>query len=51
MNPQLKKGALELCVRARLRDRDCYGYDLTEQISKEIKTNRSGIFYSDLREL
>ena len=30
MNPQFKKGALELCVLSKLVSTDCYGYELTE---------------------
>ena len=36
MNAQFKKGALELCVLSKLVDNDCYGYELTEAISKEM---------------
>lgn len=36
MNAQFKKGALELCVLARLRDTDRYGYELTEEISGKM---------------
>lgn len=35
MNAQFKKGALELCVLSQLALRDQYGYELTENISKE----------------
>ena len=37
MNAQFKKGALELCVLSQLALRDQYGYELTENISKEVK--------------
>ena len=37
MNAQFKKGALELCVLSQLALRDQYGYELTENISKEMK--------------
>ena len=36
MNAQFKKGALELCVLAQLKDADRYGYQLTDAISKEM---------------
>ena len=36
MNAQFKKGALELCVLSQLALRDQYGYELTENISKEM---------------
>ena len=35
MNAQFKKGALELCVLSQLALRDQYGYELTENISKD----------------
>ena len=36
MNPQLKKGALEMCVLAQLQKADRYGYELTDAISGEM---------------
>ena len=36
MNPQLKRGTLELCVLALLSDRDCYGYEFVNAISESI---------------
>lgn len=33
MNPQLKRGALELCVLSIVRSSDCYGYELVNKIS------------------
>lgn len=30
MNPQLKKGVLELCVLSQLTKEDKYGYELTD---------------------
>ena len=38
MNAQFKKGALELCVLSQLALRDQYGYELTENISKEMRS-------------
>ena len=32
MNTQYKKGVLELCVLALLRQRDCYGYEISRRI-------------------
>lgn len=43
MNAQFKKGALELCVLSQLALRDQYGYELTENISKEMKKEKQGI--------
>ena len=50
MNAQFKKGAMELCVLAELRDADRYGYELTETISKEVDT-ATGTLYLVLKRL
>jgi len=50
MNPQFKKGVLDLCVLAALRHRDTYGYELAEQISKSIEI-AEGTLYPLLRKL
>lgn len=36
MNIQFKKGVLELCVLSMLTKKDCYGYELVNEISKNI---------------
>ena len=50
MNAQFKKGALELCVLSQLALRDQYGYELTENISKEMKL-AAGTLYLILKEV
>jgi PadR family transcriptional regulator PadR len=50
MNPQFKKGVLDLCVLAALRHRDTYGYELAEQISQSIEI-AEGTLYPLLRKL
>lgn len=50
MNPQFKKGVLDLCVLAALRHHDTYGYELAEQISKSIEI-AEGTLYPLLRKL
>lgn len=50
MNPQFKKGALELCVLSKLTSMDCYGYELTEAISKEMAI-ATGTLYLVLKRL
>lgn len=50
MNIQLKKGVLELCVLSVLKDRDCYGYELVNEISKNIEIS-DGTIYPILRRL
>lgn len=50
MNTQLKKGILELCVLAVLDKKDCYGYELVNEISKDIEIS-DGTIYPILRRL
>ncbi|MGX7419096.1 PadR family transcriptional regulator [Carnobacterium gallinarum] len=44
MNPQFKKGVLEICVLVILEKKDCYGYELIEKISKHIKISEGTIY-------
>lgn len=50
MNIQFKKGVLELCVLAILDEKDCYGYELVNEISKNILISE-GTMYPLLRRL
>ena len=50
MNPQLKKGVLELCVLSQLTKEDKYGYELTDAISGEYD-NAAGPLYLFLTRL
>ena len=50
MNIQFKKGVLELCVLAMLDEKDCYGYELVNEISKDISISE-GTIYPLLRRL
>lgn len=50
MNSQYKKGVLELCVLSLLYQRDCYGYDVSEYLSRHIEI-ASGTVYPILRKL
>lgn len=50
MNAQYKKGVLELCVMALLAKQDCYGYDVSEILSKHIDIS-DGTVYPILRKL
>ena len=50
MNPQYKKGVIELCVLSMLYRRDCYGYEVSESISKHIDI-ADGTVYPILRKL
>lgn len=44
MNIQFKKGVLELCVLSMLFKKDCYGYELVNQISKNISIAEGTIY-------
>ncbi len=44
MNIQFKKGVLELCVLSMLVKRDCYGYELVSEISKNILISEGTIY-------
>ena len=50
MNTQYKKGVLELCVLALLSERDRYGYEVSEQLSRSIEI-ADGTVYPILRKL
>ena len=44
MNAQLKKGVLELVVLESVRQRDMYGYELVEEVSRVIDVNEGTIY-------
>ncbi len=44
MNPQFKKGVIELCVLAQLTKRDQYGYELTATVSKEMEVATATLY-------
>ena len=50
MNPQYKKGVLELCVLSLLRKQDRYGYEISDYLSKHIDI-ADGTVYPLLRKL
>lgn len=50
MNPQFHKGIVELCVLALVAERDRYGYELVEEISRRIEISE-GTIYPILRRL
>lgn len=50
VNIQYKKGVLELCVLSLLARRDCYGYEISEYLSKHIDIS-DGTVYPILRKL
>jgi len=50
MDIQFKKGVLDLCVLALLARKNCYGYELVNEISKNILISE-GTIYPLLRRL
>jgi PadR family transcriptional regulator PadR len=50
VNIQFKKGVLELCVLSVLVRKDCYGYELVQEISRNIDISE-GTIYPLLRRL
>ncbi len=50
MNIQFKKGVLELCALALLARKNCYGYELVNEISRSISISE-GTIYPLLRRL
>lgn len=50
MNTQYKKGVLELCVLSLLHKRDCYGYEISDYLSRRIDI-ADGTVYPILRKL
>ncbi len=44
MNTQFKKGVLEICVLALLDRKDCYGYEMVDEISKNISISEGTIY-------
>lgn len=50
MNSQFKKGVVEMCVLNLVCQKDRYGYELIETISKEVEISE-GTIYPILRRL
>lgn len=50
MNVQYKKGVVELCVLSMLHKRDCYGYEISDALSRHIDIS-DGTVYPILRKL
>jgi PadR family transcriptional regulator PadR len=44
MNPQFKKGVLDLCVLALINAKDRYGYEIIEEISREFEVAEGTIY-------
>lgn len=44
INPQFKKGVLNLCVLALLDQRDMYGYELVQAISHQVEISEGSVY-------
>ncbi|HPG42912.1 MAG TPA: PadR family transcriptional regulator [Acholeplasmataceae bacterium] len=44
MNPQFKRGIIELCVLSLLVEKDSYGYDIISQLSEHIDVSENTIY-------
>ena len=44
MGAQLKKGVLDLVVLSKINDRDTYGYDIYQEINKNMGISESTIY-------
>ena len=44
MNTQFKKGIIELCVLKIVSNKDMYGFEVIENISREIEVNENTIY-------
>ncbi len=44
MNPQFKKGVLELCVLALLARKDCYGFELVSRVSRSVVMSEGTVY-------
>lgn len=44
MNPQFKKGVLELIVLLSVNQKDMYGYELVTEVSKVVDVNEGTIY-------
>lgn len=44
MESQLKRGLVEICILAAIRDEDSYGYKIVKDISQYIKVSESTLY-------
>lgn len=44
MNVQFKKGALDVCVMALLKKKDCYGFELASTVSRFIDISEGTVY-------
>jgi len=44
MNSQFKKGIIEMCVISVIHDKDMYGFEVIDTLSKEMDVNENTIY-------
>lgn len=44
MNPQFKKGVVELCILALINDHDMYGFEVIDRLASEIDVNENTVY-------
>lgn len=44
MNTQFKKGIVEMCVLSLMEDKDLYGFEVIEALSKAIDVNENTVY-------
>lgn len=44
MNPQFKKGVVEMCILAIIKEEDKYGFEVIDTLSKEIEVNENTVY-------
>lgn len=44
MNTQFKKGIVEMCILAVINDKDMYGFEVIDTLSKHIDVNENTVY-------
>jgi PadR family transcriptional regulator PadR len=44
MNPQFKKGVVEMCILALINDHDMYGFEVIDRLASEIDVNENTVY-------
>ncbi|MDL2212327.1 PadR family transcriptional regulator [Erysipelotrichaceae bacterium OttesenSCG-928-M19] len=44
MDPQIKKGSLEMCILMMLNHKDCYGYEVSKEIGDLLEVKEGTIY-------
>ena len=44
MNTQFKKGILEMCILSAINEKDMYGFEVIDTLSKQIEVNENTVY-------